>query len=234
MEGFLKLLTDNAAPLLASVANAAKPAAAPSPVIVPAVAASGLAGMSSSVGGVGLQLLLEPTGGLVFRGACNTVGIIYAVYKSFKAIESTNHADDTQWLTYWTIYGSLLLLEHAGDELLRRVPYYYHLKFGFLLWLQLPRTQGASYLYNELYKPTLLKYQDKIDLCIEKLQQALSYAYEANKLPISIAISVAVAAKAQADAFVQWFLDSKAPAKKDGLEAAPKPRSGPAAKAAAA
>ena len=34
-------------------------------------------------------------------------------------------------------------------------------------------TQGASYLYNQLYKPTLLKYQDKIDLCIERLQQAL-------------------------------------------------------------
>ena len=66
MEGFLKLLTDNAGPLLASVANAAKPAAAvPVPVVVPA----GLAGVTSSVGGVGLQLLLEPTGGLVFRGA---------------------------------------------------------------------------------------------------------------------------------------------------------------------
>ena len=32
------------------------------------------------------------------------VGFIYPMYKSIKAIESEEKADDSQWLTYWLIF----------------------------------------------------------------------------------------------------------------------------------
>lgn len=44
---------------------------------------------------------------------------MYPVYKSFKAIETKKESDDdTQWLTYWTIYGALSLVEGTTDKFL--------------------------------------------------------------------------------------------------------------------
>lgn len=71
MDALIKAFTDSAAPLLApllaSIATAAAPAAvaAPLPVAVAPVAAP----VAGALGGVGLSILLEPTGGWVFRGA---------------------------------------------------------------------------------------------------------------------------------------------------------------------
>jgi receptor expression-enhancing protein 5/6 len=40
-----------------------------------------------------------------------------------------------------TIYGLFSLLEGSTDDLLGKMPYYYHAKFVALLLLQLPSTQ---------------------------------------------------------------------------------------------
>lgn len=39
------------------------------------------------------------------------VGFVYPAYMSFKAIESPEKSDDTQWLTYWVVFASLTVLE---------------------------------------------------------------------------------------------------------------------------
>lgn len=35
----------------------------------------------------------------------------------------------------------MTLVEGSTEDILSKVPYWYHVKFGLLLWLQLPHTQ---------------------------------------------------------------------------------------------
>lgn len=51
-----------------------------------------------------------------------------------KAIESPNKEDDTQWLTYWVVYGVFSIAEFFSDLFLSWVPFYYMLK---VCWLSL-------------------------------------------------------------------------------------------------
>lgn len=51
---------------------------------------------------------------------------------SIKAIESPNKDDDTQWLTYWVVYGVFGVGEFFSDILLSWCPFYYLCKVGVL------------------------------------------------------------------------------------------------------
>lgn len=50
-----------------------------------------------------------------------------------KAIESPNKDDDTQWLTYWVVYGVFSIAEFFSDLFLSWFPFYYMLKVQWLL-----------------------------------------------------------------------------------------------------
>ncbi len=61
-------------------------------------------------GTVALVLIL-----LIFDNALRLVGtlvgFLYPAYMSFKAIESVNKTDDTQWLVYWVVYAAFSVIE---------------------------------------------------------------------------------------------------------------------------
>lgn len=113
---------------------------------------------------VGLRLLLCPLGShVVIRTACCSVGIGLPVYSTFKAIESKNQDAQQRCLVYWAAFGSFSLIEVFTDKLISWVPMYYHIKFAFLVWLQLPPTNGAKQLYMKHIRPFLLKHQESAD-----------------------------------------------------------------------
>ncbi|RDX90656.1 HVA22-like protein k [Mucuna pruriens] len=126
---------------------------------------------SNITGEVGLRLLLCPLGSnVVTRTACCTVGIALPVYSTFKAIESKDENAQHRCLLYWAAYGSFSLVEVFTDKLISWCPMYYHLKFAFLVWLQLPSTSGAKQLYANHLRPFLLRHQARVD-------QVLGFAY---------------------------------------------------------
>ncbi|CAL9125658.1 unnamed protein product [Musa textilis] len=123
---------------------------------------------------VGLRLLLCPlTSNIVTRTACCTIGIGLPVYSTFKAIENKNRNEQEKWLLYWAVYGSFSLVEVLSDKFLYWCPFYYHIKFAFLVWLQLPSGYGSKYLYVKHLRPFLLKHQAKVDQLLNFLSHEI-------------------------------------------------------------
>ncbi|KAK4262198.1 hypothetical protein QN277_027783 [Acacia crassicarpa] len=119
---------------------------------------------SNLPGEVGLRLLRCPVGSnIVIRTACCSVGVALPVYSTFKAIERKDQNAQHRCLVYWAAYGSFSLIEVFSDKLISWCPMYYHLKFAFLVWLQLPSTDGAKKIYVNHLRPFLLKHQAKVD-----------------------------------------------------------------------
>jgi len=94
---------------------------------------------------------------------CNLVGFLYPAYVSIKAIESSTKSDDTQWLTYWVVFGLFNVLEFCSDEIEAYFPIYWLVKCAFMLWLYLPTTMGAHKVYTRFIRPFALRHQDTID-----------------------------------------------------------------------
>ena len=69
----------------------------------------------------------------------NLLGWAFPAYLSVKAVESPGHNDDTQWLTYWVVFGFFNFMESfALRAVLYYLPWYFAFKTIFILWLQLP------------------------------------------------------------------------------------------------
>ncbi|KAJ3087003.1 hypothetical protein HK102_011990 [Quaeritorhiza haematococci] len=107
----------------------------------------------------------------------NLLGFVYPAYASFKAIESGEKKDDTQWLTYWCVFGFLNIIEFFSDVLLYWIPFYYTFKAGFILYLALPQFQGAQFLYTRFLRPYLIKEQANIDSGIAKMKAKATAAF---------------------------------------------------------
>ncbi|RIA89184.1 TB2/DP1, HVA22 family-domain-containing protein [Glomus cerebriforme] len=118
----------------------------------------------------------------------NLIGWLYPAYTSFKAIESEGKADDTQWLTYWTVFGFVNIVEFFSDTILYWLPLYYLFKTIFFLWLFLPPFKGAQLIYSKFLRPVLLTYQGDVDASLSKLKSKVG---EATKEAVNAAVGAA-------------------------------------------
>ncbi|KAF3845234.1 hypothetical protein F7725_008397 [Dissostichus mawsoni] len=89
---------------------------------------------------------------------------------SIKAIESNVKEDDTQWLTYWVVYGLFSIVEAFSDIFLFWFPFYYASKCLFLIWCMAPVTwNGSDMLYKRVIRPFFLKHQAAMDTMVSDL-----------------------------------------------------------------
>lgn len=100
----------------------------------------------------------------------NLLGVIYPAYMSFKAIETKEHDDDKQWLTYWVVYGTFTVVDTVAEVLLFWLPFYHPIKLLFLIFLAWPETKGAQTVYTTVIRPFLLKHSDKIDQSLQQVK----------------------------------------------------------------
>ncbi|KAG0209009.1 ER membrane protein DP1/Yop1 [Mortierella sp. GBA30] len=100
----------------------------------------------------------------------NLLGWVYPAYRSFKALETPEKEDDKQWLTYWTVYGFVSILESFTDILLYWFPFYFFLKTVFLLWLMIPSFNGAAVVYSRILRPFLVQHKNEIDSSYQNLK----------------------------------------------------------------
>jgi len=105
---------------------------------------------------------------------CNLVGFAYPLYASFKALQSSDKTDDTQWLTYWMVYGFFEMVESFTDFFLFWIPFYYLFKILFLLWCFLPQFRGADLLYHKFIEPFFLRYESEVDSSLKSIKKLAS------------------------------------------------------------
>ncbi|XP_071964956.1 receptor expression-enhancing protein 5-like isoform X2 [Antedon mediterranea] len=103
------------------------------------------------------------------------LGFVYPAYCSIKAIESTEKDDDTQWLTYWTVYSAFGMVEFFSDIFLSWFPFYYLFKMILLIWCMAPiSNNGANVLYHRVLKPFFLKHEREIEDAMNKATEFAS------------------------------------------------------------
>ncbi|GES75322.1 receptor expression-enhancing protein 4 isoform X3 [Rhizophagus clarus] len=110
-------------------------------------------------------------GYLLYKIVCNIVGFLYPAYASFKVIKVNDTKSTLPWLIYWIVMAFFTLGEGIADSLIFWFPFYYEIKILFILWLILPQTQGAAYLYYNYIDPTLTYHEKEIDSTLGTAQE---------------------------------------------------------------
>ena len=83
------------------------------------------------------------------------VGTIYPAFKSIQALQTdTSVEDDKAWLTYWIVYGSIVIADQYVHFILEFIPMYYFVKLCVFLWLQIPGPlNGAQLVFRVVVRP---------------------------------------------------------------------------------
>lgn len=103
---------------------------------------------------------------------CNLIGCAYPVYGSHFIIRSPG-SSSAHWLSYWTIFGIVSLLDSCDEEIMSIFQLYYLLKAIFLICLQLPSTNGTSYIYENFIESAIVCFQEWLtDQKIKKKRKA--------------------------------------------------------------
>lgn len=100
--------------------------------------------------GAGPFCIARPSGSgriAEFLGAM--LSIFYGGYNSIIAIESPGGDDDQQWLTFWVMFVTSMILEQkCARVLLSKFPLYYQTKLVLIVWLMF--FDGATIVYRKL------------------------------------------------------------------------------------
>jgi len=96
------------------------------------------------------------------------MAFLYPGYASYKTLSQRPASEEEleRWLMYWSVLGCLVGVEYLAEWIVSWIPFYYTLKTIFLLYLVLPHTQGASYVYTAHLKPFFAKHEEGIDKAI--------------------------------------------------------------------
>lgn len=107
-----------------------------------------LSGLTYAVGGLKL--------------VSDLISFVYPAYASFKAIDSGMPGDDTQWLTYWILFGGMSIIENTLTFVTEWIPFYFPIKLAFFVWLYHPHFLGAGLVYTKFLRPVLAPYIDSL------------------------------------------------------------------------
>ncbi|KAH0723885.1 hypothetical protein KY290_006796 [Solanum tuberosum] len=103
-------------------------------------------------------------------------------------------------------YGSFSVVELFTDKFLHWFPLYYHMKFAFLVWLQLPTTDGARQMYMTHLRPFLLKHQARLDQVVGFLYGQMSKFVSVHQAEIKFVRALLMRTFVSANQFASGFI----------------------------
>mmetsp|Transcript_41759 Transcript_41759/g.104368 ORF Transcript_41759/g.104368 Transcript_41759/m.104368 type:complete len:129 (-) Transcript_41759:291-677(-) len=103
-------------------------------------------------------------GFLVSKVLVMLFGVLYPAVQSYNAIKNTakDTEEHTQWLTYWVVFSIFSTVEFLLDVIIVWIPLYYEFKLGFVLWMALPQTNGALWIWQQSEK-TIDQYMTQVE-----------------------------------------------------------------------
>lgn len=117
---------------------------------------------------VGLLLIIT---GIASDYITAIMGFLYPAYMSFKALETSDGADDVQWLTYWVVFIFVTFMDDVLGMFLSLIPLYHLVKLVFYVYLFYPKSKGATMIYHSFVRPILKKYETQIDQTLQKVNE---------------------------------------------------------------
>ena len=92
---------------------------------------------------------------------CSTlVGVAYPVYATLIACSSASSEKHKRWLSYWLIFGCIILLERIGSVFIGYMPFYVLSKTAFLIWCfhqTATGEQGSVFLFDNVLRPLFVE-----------------------------------------------------------------------------
>lgn len=89
--------------------------------------------------------------------------VLFPVFASYKAIHTSDPAQLAPWLMYFMMLILLTTVENLFDFILSWVPFWSWMRFFLHLYLILPGSQGATFIYQEYVEPFLYHHEREID-----------------------------------------------------------------------
>jgi receptor expression-enhancing protein 1/2/3/4 len=89
--------------------------------------------------------------------------VLFPIFASYKALHTSDPALLAPWLIYFVVLSTFTVVENTFDFILSWVPFYSWIRFFAHLYLILPGSQGATFLYQEYIEPFLYHHEREID-----------------------------------------------------------------------
>ncbi|KAI0386496.1 TB2/DP1, HVA22 family-domain-containing protein [Hypomontagnella monticulosa] len=106
----------------------------------------------------------------------SVASFLFPLFASYKALKTSDPAQLTPWLMYWSVLSCALLVESWTEFILVWIPFYSYMRLFFLLYLVLPQTQGARVLYETYLHPYLEENESAIEDFIASAHDRLKAA----------------------------------------------------------
>jgi len=91
------------------------------------------------------------------------LGFLYPAYKCYKAIKSNDNDQLNHWTLYWVVMATFYSVSKITDIFISWLPLYYEAKVLFTIYIMVPQTKGAAYLYVSFLQPFLDAHEEEID-----------------------------------------------------------------------
>ena len=112
----------------------------------------------------------------------NLVGTLYPAFWTIKSIENNELKEQKNWLTYWAVFCSFILVDMFSPIIIKFVPFYFVMKIIFLIYLLIPGSHGCAIIYNLIVKKILRKYENELEIIVTNVEEVLIETKNQNKL----------------------------------------------------